>query len=102
MQLITVNQRFGNSLNSCLQLTLSVQCPALSRCPPEADLGEARADVECAAHQTAVLGPEVQQGLGHLSFTPSLILLEGTVICHKATSSPVLLITVADNLLTYL
>lgn len=64
--------------------------------------GEGRADVEPAAHPPAVSGPQVLQGLWYLCSSLLLALLLWTVICHKATSSPVVLIMVANKLLAYL
>lgn len=64
MQLITVNQRFGNSLNSCLQLTLSVQWAALARLPLEADFWEGKGGQVWSLQPTCLSeGPKVQRGL---------------------------------------
>lgn len=59
MQLITVNERFRNSLNSCLQLTLSVQWAALARFALEADLWEGKGEQVWSLQPTCLsAGPQ--------------------------------------------
>lgn len=55
----------------------------------------------CSLQPTCLsTGPKVQPGLCHCSCSP--LLLPHTAACHKAASSPVLPIIVANKLLTYL
>lgn len=83
--------------NSCLQLTLSVQWAALARFPLEADLQEGKGGQVWSLQPTCPsAGP---QGAARAVL---LLLLPIAAACHKATSSPVLLVMVANKLLTYL